>query len=257
MRDPHVVSLTYTATPSESASFDKAPPIEGKLDQLRYYLSEGRLRAEPINHFGTAEEARRYVDPILESWEMDIALRFGNPELSFKYETAEVIDRDPPPPGPRQIVMVATAGELSLTGGSVSLHVSRARYPEPPSTFRTNPDVDTLWKRYQGYRQGREPLPSMAYFCLTVIETISGGREDAATAFKISPRVLGKMGQLTSQRGDQATARKYAAIKSGAPFTAPEIHWLEEAVKAIIRRLGELHATATLQPIDMNNLPSL
>ncbi len=227
------------------------------LDQLRYRLSEGRLRIEPSAHFASIEEAKRYVDPFLESWEIDIALRFGSPELSFEYETAEVIDRDPPPPGPRHLGMVANAGELSLSGAIASLHVSRTRYPAPPPNFRLNPDVDTLWKRYQGYKHGREPLPSMAYFCLTLLETISGSREDAAAAFKISGRVLSKIGQLTTERGDQATARKYLAIKAGVPLSAQEIGWLEEAVKAIIRRLGEVQSIDTVPIIDVNSLPPL
>ena len=256
MRDPHVVSLTYVATPSETTSFDKAAPIEGTIDQFRFRLAGGELRIEPTGHFGSIEEARLHVDRILESWEIDIALRFGNPELSFTYRTSEVVDRDPPPPGTRQIVMVATAGELSLVG-SATLHVSRTRYPEPPTNFRASPDVLTLWKRYQGYRQGREPLPSMAYFCLTFLQASAGGRDNAAREFKISSSVLNRIGRLTSERGDEGTARKYAAIKSGAPLTPSETRWLEEAVKAIIRRVGEFEAIDTLQPLDLADLPSL
>ena len=251
-----MVSLTYVATPSETTSFDKAAPIEGTIDQFRFRLDRGELRMEPTGHFGSIEEARLQVDPILESWEIDIALRFGNPELSFTYKTSEVVDRDPPPPGTRQIVMVATAGELSLVG-SATVHVSRARYPDPPTNFRANPDVHTLWKRYQGYRHGREPLPSMAYFCLTFLEVSAGGRDNAAKEFKISSSVLNGIGKLASERGDEGTARKYVAIKSGAPLTSSEVQWLEEAVKSIIRRVGEFGAIDTLQQLDLADLPSL
>jgi hypothetical protein len=257
MRDPHVVTLSYIASPSESASFDQAPPLEGTIEDIRFLLHHGQLRIEPIIHFSSVEDARRYVDPLLEAWEIDIALRLGSPELTFKYDTAEVIDRDPPPPGDRQVVLVASVGEFSLAGSVVALHVSRAKYPEPPPTFRTSPDVDTLWKRYQGYRQGREPLQSMAYFCLTLLEAITGSRYNAAKTFKISGRVLGKIGQLSSERGDTSTARKYRAITAGAPLTGFEANWLEEAVKAIIRRAGELHAIDAVNTINLNDLPSL
>jgi len=257
MRDPHVVSLTYLATPSESVSFDQAPPIEGTIEDIRYILRDGKLHIEPTDHFTTVDEARANVDPILEAWEIDIALRFRSPELSFRYETAKVIDRDPPPPESRQAVLVASLGELTLAGSAATLLVSRANYPTPPQTFRTNPDVETLWMRYQGYRHSREPLPSMAYFCLTMLESIAVSRENAATAFKISPRVLRKMGQLTSERGGPFSARKYGAIKSGSPLSASEVQWLEEAVKVIIRRVGEAHAIDALPTITLNDLPPL
>jgi hypothetical protein len=92
MRDPHVASLTYLAISSKTASFDQAPPLEGTLGGCRFFLGDGKLRIEPSIHFPRIEQAKNYVDQLLESWEIDIALRFGNSELSFKYETAEVIE---------------------------------------------------------------------------------------------------------------------------------------------------------------------
>ena len=256
MRDPHVVSLKYRAVPSPTSSYERAIPSSGTFDRLRYTLDKGTLVVEPLDHFPSIEDARNYVDPLVQAWEVDIALRYGSSELGFSYETADVVDRDPPPPGPRNIVMVATAGELNMAG-SITIHVERARYPEPPSLFRTSPDVDTLWRRYQGYKAGREPLPSMAYFCLTLLESTAGSRPRAARAFKISTRVLSKLGELATQRGDAATARKYAAIKSGAPLGPREVQWLEEAIKLIIRRVGEAAAIARLDTINMSDLPPL
>jgi len=257
MRDPHVVSLTYNASPSESTSFEKAPPLEGTIEDLRFRLDVGTLRIEPTIHFPSIEDARRLVDPLLRSWEIDIALRFGSPELSFVYDTAEVIDRQPPPPGARHAVLNVQLGEVVLVGSAVTLRVSRGSYPQPPAAFRLNPDVDTLWRRYQGYKEGREPLPSMAYFCLTLIESLAGGRDTAASTFKISKRVLAKIGQLASERGDASTARKYRAIAAGAPLTGGEASWLEEAIKVIIRRVGELQAIDALNTIEMDDLPQL
>lgn len=257
MKDPHVVSLTYKASPSESISFEKAPPLDGTIENLRFRLDGETLRIEPTIHFPSIDEARYYVDPLLHSWEIDIALRFGKPELSFVYDTAKVIDRQPHHPGLRQAVLNVQLGELVLAGSAVTLRVSRGSYPHPPTVFRVNPDVETLWRRYQGYRKGREPLPSMAYFCLTLIESLAGGRDGAASAFKISKRVLAKIGQLTSERGDASTARKYRAITAGAALTGAESAWLEEAIKILIRRVGEARAIDTLSTVDIDNLPRL
>jgi hypothetical protein len=97
----------------------------------------------------------------------------------------------------------------------------------------------------------------MAYFCLTLLEAMAGGKAQAAKTYKISQLVLSKMGELTSKRGDASTVRKYGAIMSGRPLTGPEIHWLEEAVKAIIRRLGEFNSIGTLSTIELTDLPAL
>ena len=42
--------------------------------------------------------------------------------------------------------------------------------PEPPHGFALSPGVEVMWNRYRGHPAGRAPLPSMAFFCLTVIE---------------------------------------------------------------------------------------
>jgi hypothetical protein len=97
----------------------------------------------------------------------------------------------------------------------------------------------------------------MAYFCLTLLEEMAGDRAQTGKMFKISRSVLNKMAMLTSERGDASTARKYAAIVSGRPLTGPEIHWLEEAVKAIIRRIGEFNSIRTLSKIKLTDLPAL
>jgi len=256
MRDPHVASLTYLATPSETVSFDNAPPLEGRIGSFGFLLADGKLKIEPNMHFGGIEEARAYVDPLLRSWEIDIALRFGSPELLFKYETAELIDRNPPPPG-SPLTLQVQLGAVVTVAVSATLHVARGYYPDPPPIFRTNPDVETLWQRYDQYRRGHEPLPSMAYFCLTLLEAMAGSRAEAVKRFHISRSVLNKMGELASERGDVSDARKYRAVASGGPLTGPEIRWLEEAVKAIIRRLGELDSVGTLSTIKLNDLPAL
>jgi hypothetical protein len=256
MRDPHVISLTYLAVPSDTVSFDSAPPLAGRVGPFTILLADGKLKIEPDIHFREIEEARKLVEPLLRSWEIDIALRYGSPELSFKYETAELIDRNPPPPGSPVTLQLQT-GEMVSLGMRVTLHVGRGKYPDPPLTFRTNPEVETLWHRYEQYGRGQEPLPSMAFFCLTLLEEIAGSRAQAAKQFGISQPVLNKMGELTSTRGDASSARKYGAVATGGPLIGPEVRWLEEAVRAIIRRVGEVNSAVTLTTIALNDLPPL
>jgi hypothetical protein len=110
--------------------------------------------------------------------------------------------------------------------------------------------------RYHGYRDGREPLLSMAYFCLTVLEANAGGRSAAARKYRIDKAVLHKLGELTSRRGDLATARK-ATAGVAAPLTGPETAWLEVAVKTLIWRLGDTGDTTKLPSITLAELPIL
>lgn len=260
MRDPHIVSLRYRLEPVDSVTFDDPQPIERKTDAFRMRLEDGTLSIDMVEHFASVEDARRVVNSFLRAWEIDAALRYGRREIAFVFEDAEVIDRDPPPPGSPQVIGLAPLGILAAVG-SVTAHVRRRKYPEPPTQFRASPDVETLWWRYEGYLQGREPLLPMAFFCLSMLEASAGvkkgKRQQTARKYQISEDVLSKLGELTSLRGDEKTARKFDHNSTRSPLTSAEVTWIESAVKAIIRRLGEYGSTTSLSTITMNDLPEL
>lgn len=218
-------------------------------------LDEGRLTITPKGHFATIEEARANIEPFLRAWELDVALRTGPGWLTFAYENAEVIDRDPPTDG--HYVMALSAGAHLVVGGSAGLHVTRARYPVPPAYFLATPDVETMWQRFDGYMKGREPLLGMAYFCLTVAETLHGGRKAAGKALAIEQAILRKLGELSTNAGDGVTARKRRPESTKQPITAREIQWIEDATKALIHRTGQFAAGASLLPLTMADLPTL
>jgi hypothetical protein len=94
----------------------------------------------------------------------------------------------------------------------------------------------------------------MAYFCLTILEAKTGGRESAATAYRIEKAVLNRMGELTSLRGDRLTARKATGVQ---PLTGQERAWLEAAVKMLIWRLGDTRTLSNLPVITMSDLPMI
>ena len=103
---------------------------------------------------------------------------------------------------------------------------------------------------------GREPLQTMAYFCLTVLQ-MHGGRAGAAARFGISQGVLATVARLSTEAGDVATARK--ASPQRRALTAEEQGWREAAVKAMIRRAGEVAAapSAPRSQLTMSDLPAL
>lgn len=126
-----------------------------------------------------------------------------------------------------------------------------------------SPDVDTMWHRYEGYLEGREPLAAMAYACLTLLEASAGGRDrarnGAANRYRIEVDVLQTLGRLSSSVGDKETARKFKGLSERRPHTGAERAWMEAAVKALIRRAGEwaFDPGASRPQITMSDLPKL
>ncbi|MBU4230909.1 MAG: hypothetical protein L6277_15460 [Desulfobacterales bacterium] len=76
----------------------------------------------------------------------------------------------------------------------------------------------------------------------------------AKEIYRIDPKVLTKLSELTSTKGDEKTGRKF---KSAGPLIAMEIRWIEATIKTIIRRVGEIDTAASLPIITMNDLPKL
>ena len=255
MRDPHVVALQYRLETDPNVTFQNPPPVEAETEAFRVRLDKGAATFELKDHFPSEEAARRVVDAYVRAWEIDAALRHDHQEMSFVFEDAKVVDRDP---SPGSFGIIAGADELRVSvDETTTLHVSWKYYPPPPKGFEVSPDVETLWQRYERYRKGREPLPGMANFCLTVIQALAGGREEAAELFHISKAVLGKLGDLAANRGDERTARKVPPSGVLTPLRPQEAAWIEAAIKVIIRRVGEVGVNPSLPEITMSDLPSL
>jgi hypothetical protein len=112
--------------------------------------------------------------------------------------------------------------------------------------LRDNADVNALWQRYMRYEQSREPLLSMAYFCLSYFEDAAGTgakgrqrRKMAAEALGVEEEVLRRLGELTSTLGDAETARKKNPQSKSRGPTVEEKEWIETTVKLLIRKTAE------------------
>ena len=114
-----------------------------------------------------------------------------------------------------------------------------------------------MYDRLSGYYAGREPLPSMAYFYLTVLEDkfTNAKRRSAAKSFRIDLAVLDAVGELSSTKGGVGSARKAEA--TGTALSRKEELFLEAAVKMIIRRAAEVaqNPGAALPTITLADLP--
>jgi hypothetical protein len=256
MSDLHVVALIYRLQLSDHVSYAEPTPLVFENEAARFRLEKDQLRCEMKLHVATLEEARAFVDPVLRNWEMEVELARGRGELRFTYENAEIIDRTPAIPGViRGHVIVTLQDALLVSTGNVTCHITRKNYPEPPVGFCLTPDAESILLRFRGYQDGREPVLSMAYFCLTVVLSAGGGLSNAAKAFGIAQSVLRKLGDLTSNRRDRGIARK--AHATSQPLTDAEHRWIVATIKQLILRLCDSPRCYERKQLTMADLPPL
>jgi hypothetical protein len=240
MSDYHVVSLKYAMKTAPDESYDNPPPLEDNKSEFSYCLDRGVLTIHMKDHCATVEEARSIVDPFLRTWEIGHAIAAGGKRIWFEFTDAEVVDRDPPKGD--GIVALAGTSRVSLSV-SGTMSIVRTKYPEPIPGILATPDVQTMWHRYQMYKDGKEPLLSMAYFCLSLLEGTTGlsagARKAMCATYNIDQIVRDKLGDIVSEGGDGKEARKFSAAVSRKPLTDLERKWVEQVVLALIRRKAE------------------
>jgi hypothetical protein len=240
---------------------DDGPPdsVLGSTEEFQVTLQDGRVTVEMIGDYLTVDDAREVVEPYLRAWEIQAFLRhvakhndFQQP-LVFQFDGVDIANPVPGPP----IVIQASTGQGFFYG----------EYPSPPHGFEASPNVRAMWLRWQEYQAGRESLPSMAYFCLTVVESHVGGprqgrRQRAAAHFAVAMDVLKKFGDLVSEVGGEHELRK-AHAREKRPYSAEERKWIELVTLALMQRVGEVaHYEATglrlgeqVAPITMADFP--
>jgi len=138
--------------------------------------------------------------------------------------------------------------------------IPKEEYPQPPIYNVLSPDAQTLIDRYRRYRDGEEPLLSMSYFCLTVIETranknASSKRMSAANNCCLDHDILDKVGKLSSTRGDSNSSRKFNP--SPKALTSKEQTWVDSAIRHIAMQLAAVDAGKTPDKLIMSDLPHL
>ena len=251
MNDPHVVALIYRIEHGDSIDYSAAGRLDVEEPKFRLAVEDSRVRFEFKVHYATQEQAREKLADYIRVWEFDATLKRGNPDaFRLVFQKAEVIDRSPTPG-----TVSLSAGEVVRVTDSLKSTLRVPEYPAPPSDIALDPYAEMMHYRYLRHCQDREPLASMAYFCLTTLELAAGGRQAAADRYRIDFKVLGKIGELTSRNRGGPDARK----ASRAPtLTDRERQFLDQAVKAVIRRVAErAHSPPGQLPrISLLDLPS-
>src|SRR5215211_5969117 len=174
MNDPHVEALHYRLVSDETeATFDAPPAREADRGAFQVRLADGILTVTMTDHHATEASARAQIEPYLRAWSIKTALDYPRLLMQFDYIGPTIVDRDPPPAPPGSVVVPVQPLRMSVRSLQARVPIGPAvprEYPEPPVGFLASPDVEALWQRYDGYVHTREPLLTMAYFCLTVLE---------------------------------------------------------------------------------------
>ena len=155
MNDPHVVALLYQIDHGRSVDYRDAKPLDREEEGFFVKVENERVRFEFIEHYATEDAARKAIEDYIRAWEFSAGLREGPNYLKLKFDYAQIEDRNPTPG-------VAT-GYARPIGAEVKLGkptgvVSPPCYPPPPSGIMLTPDVQTMYERYIGYRQGQRAL---------------------------------------------------------------------------------------------------
>jgi hypothetical protein len=246
MNDPHVASLRYRITVDEPYEFSNPPDLDIETKDFAGRLSSGVLTLVPKEHFPNEYEIKPIADAFVLAWEVDTGLRDGH-RVRFHFEGCDVIDLNP---SPSMAFVFGTSAIASV--GNVTLKVFKTAYPNPPAHFTATPEVDMLWARYCQYWVGKEPLQGTAYFCYSVLKSAAGSNRAASHQFGIQEKVLTKLRELSSERGDNLSVRKLTPRT--APLAENERNWLECAIKTVIHHLGTRSAGTK---VEMKDLPSL
>ena len=264
MNDPHVEELRYHVKTTDDLVFEDPPPIKDETDAFRMTLTESVATFWMKEHHRSEEAAKMVAEEYLRAWEIDLALQRNRTSLHFIFDRAKVIDRNPPPGTP---VTVELEGLIAgVSNLSAEATVIKREYPPPPKNFVADTDTRAMWAQYERYIQGHDRLLPMAYSCLTRLEframshpAKGNKRERAADMYRIHVDVLKKLGELSTNLGDEVEARKLTPQSELRPPTEKEVTWIESALKLIIRRTGEYAADPhkAWRQAKMTHLPTL
>lgn len=252
MNDPHVVALLYALKHDKSIDYSNAQPLAYDAVDFSVSVEASVARFEFNVHFSEVEEARNAVSGFIKSWILSACLARGPQEFDLIFLKAEVIDRAPT--RGTHITNVSMES-LSLVSGSVSMVVGRGTYPQPVEGIAVDDDVEAMQYRFNRYREQKDTLTGVGYFCFTVLK---GKRQigDAAGRLSVSTSVLTTLSNLSSSKGGP-DARKHVGLNR--PLSDPERIWIEAAMKALIWRAAEVASNSTKKypQITLADLPML
>jgi hypothetical protein len=228
MNDPHIVALNYKIEAGENTDFDSAAPIDIAVEEFSVALDKSSAKFLMKVHYAMEDEAKAAVEPFINSWHVLSDLQLCPGVFRLCYVNAEIIDRASTP----GIVELHARPAFYGLNVKATLSQSHSKFPEPPLRFRASELVNFLHHQYIGYRQGKMSLAAVGYFCADALE-------EHNARYGISSKLLKRMSRLCTEKGGK-NARKILGARQD--LSSGEKIWLEQAIKTIIRRVGEKDA---------------
>lgn len=250
MGDARVATLTFRVIHSDSVGYANAPPLVHTTADFTAVVENGRAVFTLSRSFSDIDVARAAVASFVHAWEADAILQMGPGHFGLIFESAVMEARSNPPE-----FLFVDAIDLSLATDRLVLSINYGQYPSPPNDLAVDSDVEAMLARYSRYQEGKEPLGTMAHFCLTVLER-GQKRAEAAKRLNVEHAVLRKLGELTTKWGGEE-ARKH--VGRARPFVPEQRAWLNAATNRLIRRAAEMAGSPghPLPVIGMGDLPAL
>ena len=245
MSDWIVTTLVYEVRHGRSFEYDRAPPLTIDEPDFSITVDDGKARFEFKREIDDEEEALEIVAEYVRQWEFSSTLRLGPDAFTLRFLKPEFKEKNPVP---GQLRVRAGSRHRIEVAGDLTVVRHPASFPEPPSGIKITPDVRSMFDRYLRHCRGLEPLDTMAYFCLTVVEWSARHeagkrslRKRAAGKYSVDLAVLSAIGNLSEKK------RKVSA--RSRELTDEECSFLKIAAVAIIRRMAEnAHDPSTALP---------
>jgi hypothetical protein len=252
VNDPHVNALLYRFRSLEPMDrFGAAAPLGTELDRFSIRLDGKTLRAEPLDHHATGEEARATLEPRLRDWEAAARLSVPPHRIRFDYLDAEIVDRSPTPGG---TVVLPGAARAQVFTADASVAVDNARFPEPDPTFRTNSLVEPILDRLERSRQDQTRLAYDAYWVHVAVCRAFGGEAEAAQALRVSTNVLEQLRRIANKHDPEISRKPAGPV---APISPQERAWLLETMRVLADRAGRAHSPTLPSLLTLVDLPPL
>jgi len=258
MNDPKVEELYYRfISDNQNDKFDDAKLLEFSEQGFDFRLDKGMLTARPQKKYSSPDQAKMDVEPILKAWEFSAFVKDNRHRIRFIYHDAKVIDLKPDTNG---VTITLQSAYLVATAETVTVAMNNPVYPTPENNYKTSELTDELVNRLKQYTDGRETLPSMAYYILDRLEFVFAGNEKnrrvkLSKILNIDWKVLDKLGKL-SNRSDTKIGRH--GDREPFPLTQEQLRWLEKAVFRLVERVAEYNFEKNnIITIKMDDFPPL
>lgn len=232
--------------------FCEPPPITNDNMTGIFKLDKEHLKIELKNNINSITEAKEILEPILRSWRLEADIT-NHPAcgFDFKFYKAQILN-------PKKDINHHFEEKLRYSKNTNDDLVIGVRvYPPYPSTLFTK-EMEIAWERYRKASIGvGESIESAVYFIVTLLKkSLNKGFKETAKLLSIDFKILTKLGEFSSTRGDAKTYRKYFG-EDALKLSNLEKWWIDQAVRNCLFNLGKYNAGKNNEFLKMDDLINL